>query len=118
MSVFDTVRMNGKTYQTKDLDGAIFGHYDIVDSVLKFQRCEYNWVDEPDDLFGGYIEETFLEYLSMDHLTRTIELYTRDESLFVSICKGKVTKIYDNSDGHYSDLNEYLTDLMYEKEGQ
>lgn len=103
MGMFDKLIYNGKEYQTKDTPAQSIATYEIRNNELWYKDTQYKWVEEPDNLFGGYLEEISHKWVPMTDFNGVINFYIYKQrkiteepyeeeyhSLFVN---GKVLKI-------------------------
>ena len=54
MGMFDQLFYKGIEYQTKDTPNQSLDNYKIEDGKLFVEEYDAEWVDEEDDMFGGY----------------------------------------------------------------
>jgi len=102
MGMFDYIRYNGKTYQTKDTPHQFMGEYEIRGDELWFNNVKYNWVENENSILGGYLETESLEWTCETHFDGTIEFGDLEEDYIALFWEGKMIrikqKIYNDND--------------------
>ena len=112
MSMFDTVYMNRRTYQTKDFD-CMMDEYEVISNRLFFRQYDYEWVDDGEHFLGGYLETTFLGLAEVTDYTGAIEMYDDKSTVFCVFNDGVLIHLYDNTHGRFRSLNQYLSYNFY-----
>ena len=112
MSMFDTVHMDGRFYQTKNFE-CLMDEYEIISNRLHRRQYNYEWVDDGSHLLGGYLETTFLGLEEVTDYTGAIEMYDDKSTLFCVFNDGVLIHLYDNTYGQFQSLNQYLSYNFY-----
>ena len=109
MGMFDTVYMNRRSYQTKDLE-CVMDEYEVISNRLFRRQYDFEWVDDDEHFLGGYLNSTFLGLREMNDYTGTIEMYDDKNVLFCVFSQGVMVRAYNNNGGEYNSVNHFLTE--------
>lgn len=93
MGMFDYIRYNGKTYQTKDTPDQFMGEYEIRGDELWFNNVMYTWVDDDGALFGGRLEPISSEWERQENFDGTIEFGDLEEDYIALFWEGRMIRI-------------------------
>jgi len=93
MGMFDYIRYEGKTYQTKDTPAQFMAEYEIYDKELWFNDVEHKWVEDNDRLFGGYLEPVSSEWKRVKDFDGTIVFGDLEEDYLALFWEGKMIRI-------------------------
>jgi hypothetical protein len=55
--MFDTILFNKEEYQTKDTPEQTLDTYEIRGDELWWRKTEYEWAEDKESMFGGYMKE-------------------------------------------------------------
>ena len=100
MGMFDYIRYNGKTYQTKDTPMQTLAEYEIRGSELWYNDVEYEWVENEDDLFGGHLEPISSEWKQMNDFDGAIRFYDENTDYLALFWEGKLIRFKRLNDLH------------------
>lgn len=75
MGMFDYIKYNDKTYQTKDTPAQFMEHYEIRGDELWYERVKREWVDDDSHFLGGYLNKISSEWHFLDTFTGGICFY-------------------------------------------
>jgi hypothetical protein len=78
MGMFDYVNFEGKQYQTKDTPEQTMDTYEIRGDELWWRKVEYEWFEDEDSMFGGYLKEISHEWLFCEKFDGVIDFYRQD----------------------------------------
>ena len=93
MGMFDYIRYNGKTYQTKDTPAQFLAEYEIRDDELWYNNVVHKWIDDSDSLFGGHLEPISSEWEHVEDFDGTIEFGDLEEDYMALFWEGKMIRI-------------------------
>ena len=112
MGMFDDVKYKGKYFQTKDLECLMDYYFIDHEGYIVRKVCEYDWVEDPERLLGGYLSEKFMYWKPMPNFTGYINVYDDEEDLYLFLYGGKV--FYEiEADSVKHNINGYLTEMLY-----
>jgi hypothetical protein len=105
MGMFDYIRYEGKTYQTKDTPAQFMAEYEIRGDELWFNDVEHKWIEDSDKLFGGHLEPISSEWKHIKDFDGEIRFYDNKVDFLALFWEGKMIRIkqmkpmvYNNSD--------------------
>jgi hypothetical protein len=105
MGMFDYIRYEGKTYQTKDTSAQFMAEYEIRGDELWFNDVEHKWIEDSDKLFGGHLEPISSEWKRIKDFDGEIRFYDDKVDFLALFWEGKMIRIkqmepivYNNSD--------------------
>jgi len=105
MGMFDYIRYEGKTYQTKDTPCQFMAEYEIRGDELWYNHVVHKWVDDDKALFGGHLEPISSEWEHVEDFDGTIQFGDLEEDYMALFWEGKMIRIkqmepmvYNNSD--------------------
>ena len=75
MGMFDYITYGGKEYQTKDTPAQMLEYYEIRGNELWYKDTQYEWTEEEDSLFGGYLKEVSHEWKFMSDFDGVVKFY-------------------------------------------
>ena len=79
MGMFDYIRYKGKQYQTKDTPNQWMDTYEIRDdNALWVEKYDSEWINEPEALFGGYLNQKNHYWEQLKDFTGEILFYEYD----------------------------------------
>ena len=78
MGMFDYVNFEGKQYQTKDTPEQTMDTYEIRGDELWWRKVQYEWFEDKDSMFGGYLKEISHEWLFCEKFDGVIDFYRQD----------------------------------------
>jgi hypothetical protein len=79
MGMFDYIRYQGNTYQTKDTPNQWMDNYEIRDDgTLWVENYDAEWVKDDNGLFGGHIEQKNHRWEQIFDFTGEIFFYEYD----------------------------------------
>ena len=78
MGMFDYVNFEGKQYQTKDTPEQTMDTYEIRGDELWWRKVQYEWFEDKDSMFGGYLNEVSHEWLFCEKFDGVIDFYRQD----------------------------------------
>lgn len=78
MGMFDYVNFEGKQYQTKDTPEQTMDTFEIRGDELWWRKVEYEWFEDKDSMFGGYLKEISHEWLFCEKFDGVIDFYRQD----------------------------------------
>jgi hypothetical protein len=78
MGMFDYIHFEGKEYQTKDTPEQYMATYEIRGDELWSKEVEYEWVEDENALFGGYVNEISHEWSFRKDFDGKIIFYRED----------------------------------------
>ena len=84
MGMFDWMYHYGKKYQTKDTPMQTLAEYEIRGTELWYRDVEYEWVESPESMFGGHLNEISAEWIPLTDFTGCVEYYD-DESEYIAL---------------------------------
>jgi len=93
MGMFDYIRYEGKTYQTKDTPCQFMAEYEIRDDELWFNDVKHKWVDDNDALFGGCLEPVSSEWRRVLSVEGSIRFYDDETDYLALFWEGKMIRI-------------------------
>jgi hypothetical protein len=97
MGVFDYIRYENHTYQTKDTPAQFLENYEIRGDELWYKEVEREWCEEDDSLFGGYLNEISHEWKFCRDFDGLIRFYRNDENKWIEykalFMDGKLIKL-------------------------
>jgi len=73
MGMFDYIKYGDKKYQTKDTPAQMLEEYEIRADELWYKDTKYEWTEEEDSLFDGYLKEVSNEWKFLSDLDRVIK---------------------------------------------
>lgn len=76
--MFDYLRFEDKQYQTKDTPEQTMDTYEIRGDELWWRKVEYEWFEDEDSMFGGYLKEISHEWLFCEKFDGVIDFYRQD----------------------------------------
>jgi len=79
MGMFDNINFEGHQYQTKDTPEQSMDTYEIRGSELWWKKTQYEWVDDKESIFGGYMREISHEWVFCDRFDGVIDFYRENE---------------------------------------
>ena len=79
MGMFDYVNFEGKQYQTKDTPEQTMDTFEIRGDELWWRKVEYEWFEDEDSMFGGYLKEMSHEWLFCEKFDGVIDFYRQDK---------------------------------------
>ena len=75
MGMFDYIKYGDKKYQTKDTPAQMLEEYEIRADELWYKDTKYEWTEEEDSLFGGYLKEVSHEWRFLSDFDGVIKFY-------------------------------------------
>jgi len=75
MGMFDYIKYGDKEYQTKDTPTQMLDNYEIRGDELWYKDTQYEWTEEEDSLFGGYLKEVSHEWKFLSDFDGVIKFY-------------------------------------------
>jgi len=93
MGMFDYIRYEGKTYQTKDTPAQFMAEYEICGDELWYNNVKHKWVDDDNALFGGHLEPISSEWEHVEDFDGTIEFGDLEEDYIALFWEGKMIRI-------------------------
>jgi len=78
MGMFDYVNFEDKQYQTKDTPEQAMDTYEIRGDELWWRKVQYEWFEDKDSMFGGYLKEISHEWLFCEKFDGVIDFYRQD----------------------------------------
>ena len=75
MGMFDNLHYEGKEYQTKDTPQQSMDTYEIRGNELWWRKTEYEWAEEKESMFGGYLKEVSHEWVFCHKFDGLIRFY-------------------------------------------
>ena len=79
MGMFDHLNFRDKQYQTKDTPQQSMDTYEIRGDELWWRKTEYEWSEEKDSMFGGYLKEVSHEWVFCHKFDGLIRFYREDK---------------------------------------
>lgn len=92
MGMFDYIRYNGKTYQTKDTPHQRMSEYEIRGKELWFNNVEHAWVDDEDSFLGGHLVSKRDEWFRLQDFDGAIRFYDDETEYLALFWEGKMIK--------------------------
>ena len=77
--MFDSIFFNKEEYQTKDTPQQSLDTYEIRGDELWWKKTEYEWADDEESLFGGYMKEVSHEWVFCDRFDGVIDFYRENK---------------------------------------
>jgi len=93
MGMFDYIRYNGKTYQTKDTPAQFMAEYEIRDDELWYNHVVHEWVDDSDSFLGGHLEATSAEWRRLEDFEGELGFYDNETAYFALFWEGEMIRI-------------------------
>jgi hypothetical protein len=79
MGMFDEIFYEREMYQTKDTPQQSLDTYEIRGDELWWKKTEYEWEDDKDSMFGGYMQEVSHEWVFCDRFDGVIDFYRENK---------------------------------------
>lgn len=92
MGMFDYIRYNGKTYQTKDTRSQFLAEYEIRGDELWYNHVELEWVEDNDALFGGGLEPISSNWERVEDFDGAIWFYDDESEYLALFWEGKMIR--------------------------
>ena len=77
--MFDQLDHEGKEFQTEDPPQLSLDTYQIRGDELWWRKTEYEWADDKESLFGGYMKEVSHEWVFCDRFDGVIDFYRENK---------------------------------------
>jgi len=110
MGMFDYITYGDKEYQTKDTPAQMLDNYEIRGDELWHRDTQYEWTEEEDSIFGGYLKEIGHEWKFLSDFDGVVRFYRHErdtegkyycEAEYKAVfADGKMVKIAEVKDEH------------------
>ena len=78
MGMFDYIKYGDKKYQTKDTPAQMLEEYEIRADELWHRDTQYEWTEEEDSIFGGYLKEIGHEWKFLSDFDGVVRFYRHE----------------------------------------
>jgi len=79
MGMFDHITFEGNKYQTKDTPDQGISDYEVRENELWYRKVKYQWVENNESLFGGFLEEISHQWEFCNNFDGAIRFYREDK---------------------------------------